>query len=77
MQTTLDLEPAVLNAARQLAAHHSISLGRAISELARKGLARVAEPARTGHRFPVFRASPGAKAMTLKDVKQHLDDESQ
>ena len=75
MRTTLDLDPVLLSAARQLAAHRSISLGRAVSELALKGLSQSGELARTANRFPVFRSSPGAAAITLEDVKTQLDDE--
>ena len=75
MRTTLDLDPVLLSAARQLAAHRSISLGRAVSELALKGLSQSGELARTANRFPVFRSSPDAPAITLEDVKKHLDDE--
>jgi hypothetical protein len=40
LRTTVDLDPEILSAARQLAAARSISLGKALSELARRGLAR-------------------------------------
>lgn len=38
MRTTLDLDEAVLSAARSLASAQKISLGAAVSELARRGL---------------------------------------
>ena len=75
MRTTLDLDPSVLEAARQFATHRSISLGKAISELALKGLraSPVAAPMSTG-RFPVFATRADAPVLTLEDVKLHLDD---
>lgn len=39
MRTTLDLDESVLAAARSLASARHISLGAAVSELARRGLA--------------------------------------
>jgi len=38
MRTTIDLDPDVLQAARELAQHRRISLGRMISELSRAAL---------------------------------------
>ena len=38
MRTTLDLDPAVLRAARALADQRGLTLGSAVSELARRGL---------------------------------------
>lgn len=74
MRTTLDIDPAALEAARQLAAHRSESLGAVVSELILKGLQsdrRIAS--RNG--FPVLRASPGTPPISLEDVKRAEDEE--
>ncbi|WP_295850111.1 hypothetical protein [uncultured Xylophilus sp.] len=77
MRTTLDLDPSVLQAARALAAHQSVSLGRAVSDLALRGL-RTAVTARTddGDVIPTFYSRPDAQVVTLDDVKRCLDDET-
>jgi hypothetical protein len=73
MRTTIDLDPEILSAARQIAADRSISLGKAVSELARRGLeARVKTTARQG--FPVFQVPRGARPLTLEDVRSDADD---
>lgn len=72
MRTTLDLDNTALEAARQLAAHRSQSLGSVVSELIFKGLRADAPPARKGG-FPVF-AAPAGKIITLDDVKRAEDD---
>ena len=64
----------MFNAARNLAAARSQSLGRVVSDLARLGLegAREAKPAARGA-FPVFRVSKGAAPLTLDDIKRDGD----
>ncbi len=62
MRTTLDLDPDVLAAARELAARRRVSIGRVLSELARQALlgpaaARLArEPVPELHGFQPFPA---------------------
>lgn len=46
MRTTLEIDDTVLAAARSLARTRGISLGAAVSEMARRGLAAEAEPRR-------------------------------
>lgn len=64
MRTTLDLDPVVLSAARAKALAERISLGKAVSDLARIGLDRVhsdssgSESAQQSG-FPVLRGTPG------------------
>lgn len=73
MRTTLDLDPEILSAARQLAADRSISMGKAVSELARRGLqTRVKSSTRQG--FPVFQISRDARPITLEDVRSVEDE---
>lgn len=68
MRTTLTLDDDIVKAARSLAAAKSTSLGQAVSELARRGLFGGA-PVAEEDGFPVFRVSPGARAVTMEDVK--------
>jgi hypothetical protein len=58
MRTTLDVESDVLDAARTLAVARGVSVGAALSELARRGAAaRTPFGARNG--FPVFQVLVG------------------
>lgn len=62
MRTTLDIDPDVLAAARELAARRSVSIGRVLSELARQalvggpGVLSAREPAAVFHGFQPFPA---------------------
>lgn len=67
MRTTLTLDPEVLQAARSLARARSISIGEAVSQLARRGLER--ERVSPGSRIPHFHVSEGARPITLEHVK--------
>jgi hypothetical protein len=77
VRTTLDIDPVILNAAKDLASHTRRSVGAVMSELARRGLesgkARAAEGLRNG--FPVFAVAPGTPPATSDVVKQILADE--
>lgn len=68
MRTTANIDDDALSAARSLARARSISLGQAISELIRRGLRREPEEGEEG--FPVFRIRPGARPLTLEDVRR-------
>lgn len=74
MRTTLDLDPAVLSAARAKANADGISLGKAVSELALAGIRRPrsVRPSETG--FPVL---PGVSGHPVTDelVATYRDDE--
>lgn len=72
MRTTLDLDEAVLVAARALARDESISLGAAVSELARRGLRAPLAVARTQGGFPVLDAGDGPP-ITLEVVNRYRD----
>lgn len=79
MRTTVNLDPDVLEVARSLAAVRGISLGAAISILARRGLAEDRVNANvapgSGDRFPTFSVSENAPRFGNDDVKRALDDE--
>lgn len=74
MRTTLDLDPAVLSAARAKANADRSSLGKAVSELALAGLtvARASQPGPST--FPVLRGVPG-HIVTDEIVAVYLDDD--
>ena len=74
LRTTVDLDPEILSAARQLAAARSISLGKALSELARRGLAPQKRGRGAKKGFPVFDVSAGARPLTSEDVRRNEDD---
>ena len=73
MRTTVVLDDDVLLAARSLARARSISLGAALSELARRGLKPQSAPT-TAPTFPVFDVPPDAPVLTMDDVRS-LEDE--
>jgi hypothetical protein len=74
MRTTLNLDEDVVEAARALADSERRSLGKVVSELARRGLAP--REARFGDEdgFPVFNVGDGAPAITGEMVETALDE---
>ena len=69
MRTTLDIDDDVLLVAKELAAQKRISIGKALSELARHALNHPAETAlRNG--LPLFPVQPAAGRVTLELVNQ-------
>ncbi len=58
MRTTLDVESDVLDAAKALAVARTVSVGAALSELARRGIA-ARTPLSTRNGFPVFEVRAG------------------
>ena len=74
MRTTLDVENDVLDAARALAAVHMVSVGAALSELARRGIAaRTPLGARNG--FPVLQVPPETPVFGLDGGAAAADQE--
>lgn len=74
MRTTVDLDEDILRVAKDLARESEQSLGRVLSDLARRGL----EPpntAKTRSKIPVFDRLPGAKPVTSEIVKELLESE--
>lgn len=67
MRTTLDVEDDVLNAARALATARGVSIGAALSELARRGVA-ARTPISTLSGFPVFQIAAGTPCFGQDDV---------
>jgi hypothetical protein len=73
MRTTLEIDDDVLQAARRLAAAKGRSIGKALSDLARRGLAHRSRSKRHLG-FPAFDVAPGAAPITLELVKDALDE---
>lgn len=76
MRTTLTIDDDLFVVAKTLAREKSESIGKAISELARRGLNasnRAGAKTRTG--FPTFSVNRAAHTITLEDVRK-LEDEA-
>ena len=74
MRTTLEIDDDVLRAARSVASAEGKNIGKALSELARRGLAPQRQ-SKTRSGFPVFDVDPDAPPITLEMVKDALDGE--
>ena len=74
MRTTVTIDDDVLRAARTLAASRGVSLGAALSELARRGLKPSATHRYRGD-FPVFEVREEAAVFGPDEVGTALDDE--
>jgi hypothetical protein len=74
MRTTLEIEDDVLEVARDLARHKCVSLGKAVSQLIRKGiqLPERAQTSRNGLR--VVSRPKDAIPVTLETVNQFRDE---
>ncbi len=72
MRTTLDIDDAVLAAARALATAANTSIGAALSTLARRGLTSSSIP-KLENGIPVFNPAPDAPPITLDLVNEHRD----
>jgi hypothetical protein len=76
VRTTLDINDAVLAAAKEVAEAQHTSAGAVISEWARKGLQAVSVQARkTNAGFPVFEVPGNAEPLTTATVNAIIDDE--
>ena len=73
MRTTLQIDDDVLLAARQLAREQGVSVGKAMSALARQALTRTA-PCTTRDGIPQFPVRPDAGIVTLELVNQLRDE---
>jgi len=74
MRITLELDAAVVAAAKQIARTRGLTLGEAVSELARKGLEheRPSAPSQRAA-FPVFEVPPDAEPLTVQSVQAIID----
>jgi hypothetical protein len=74
MRTTLDIDDDVLTAARELAARERVSLGQAISSLARLSIA-VAKPVKVRNGIQLLEPKKGATRVTMELVNRLRDEE--
>jgi hypothetical protein len=73
MRTTLTLDDDVLAEAAKRAEMLRVSLGKAVSDLARRGL-QVAPPVREVNGLVVFDPPEGSPKITARKVKEALSD---
>ncbi len=72
MRTTVTIDDDVLAVARALAARKGISLGSALSDLARSSFRRAQTSYDDG--IPVFQVEAGAGPITSEDIQKSLSD---
>ena len=73
MRTTLNIDEDILLAAKEIAKRQGISIGKVLSNLARKALTRETnEGVRNG--VPFFHQRPDAEIVTLELVNQLRDE---
>ncbi|MGH7958227.1 MAG: antitoxin [Opitutaceae bacterium] len=76
MRTTLEIDDAVLGAAREVAQTEGVSTGHVISTWARRGLnAETAKAKKRRSGFPVFDVPADARPLTPALVNSIIDDE--
>jgi hypothetical protein len=75
MRTTVDLDEDILRVAKDIARDRDESLGRVLSDLARRGLKPPSRTTSTRNSLPVFPRLPGAKPVTSEMVKELLESE--
>lgn len=74
MRTTLSIDDDIFETARYIAKQRKISVGKALSELARKGLQKRPELSQRNG-FPVFKVPSNATPITPEHIKK-LEDEA-
>jgi hypothetical protein len=76
MRTTLEIDDDVMQAAREMARLKNQGIGRAISDLARRGLTSDVSPVvELQDGIPIWKHGPGAVAVTSEMVRNLADDE--
>lgn len=76
MRTTLEIDDDVMQAAREMARLKNQGVGRAISDLARRGLVPETSPVvELEDGIPVWKHGSGAVAVTSEMVRNLADDE--
>ncbi len=74
MRTTLDIDDHVLAVAREMSSTLEISIGAALSELARRGLGREKPRLQATNGIPVFEVSADAAPITNEMISRALGD---
>jgi hypothetical protein len=75
MRTTLDLDPDILQAAKELASVRGTTAGKVISDLVRKALEPVAATTKVRNGVPLMPRRPaGSPPITVKFVEDLLDE---
>lgn len=75
MRTTLDLDPDVLQAAKEIAAVRGTTAGKVISDLVRKALEPAAATTTVRNGVPLMPRRPaGSPPITVKFVEDLLDE---
>jgi hypothetical protein len=75
MRTTLDLEPDVLQAAKEIAQLRGKTTGQVVSELVRKALQPAPSTQRVRNGVPLLTRRPGAPILTMEMVNRLRDDD--
>jgi len=73
MRTTIDLDEDILRTAKDLARENEQSLGRVLSDLARRGLKPPTRKFKTRNGVPLLMPKPGARLVTSEHVKELLE----
>lgn len=74
MRTTVTIDDDVLEAAKAMAEQQNKPLGKIISDLARRALARP-KPGKTRNGVPLLAPRPGAPLVTLETVNALRDEQ--
>lgn len=74
MRTTIRLDDDVLRVVKRYAKNRSVALGKAVTELVRRGLTRPT-PRRVVNGLQVFDLPPGSPKITSKRVRELEDEE--
>jgi hypothetical protein len=75
VRTTLDLDPDVLQAAKEIASVQGTTAGKVISDLVRKALQPASAPPKVRNGVPLMpRRPPGSPPITIKLVEELLDE---
>ncbi|MBX7257062.1 MAG: CopG family transcriptional regulator [Candidatus Hydrogenedentes bacterium] len=75
MRTTITIDDDLLAAAKYLALAKSQTVGRVISDLARRGLGSPTHTVKKNKKgFPAFDVRADSRVITLEDVKKYEDE---
>jgi hypothetical protein len=73
MRVTVDLDEDILRTAKELARESEQSLGRVLSDLARRGLKPATPKVKIRNGVPLLMPKPGARPVTSEHVKELLE----